>query len=143
LIGQTEGTLFAEVQRLNTGAGSGVVPIQLNDGTNNNRAQIEISSAGAALCIVSSGGSVVANITGPTLTLGQTYKIAISYKLNDFKIFVDGVLAGSDTSGAVPVSMSRLDLASEAGIGYAGFALAQALHFKTALTSTQLAELTA
>jgi hypothetical protein len=142
LIGQTEGTLFAEVQRLNTGAFSGVVPIQLNDGTNNNRAQIEISSAGAALCIVSSGGSVVANITGPTLTLGQTYKIAITYKVNDFKIFVDGVLAGSDTSGAVPVSMSRLDLASEVGVSYTGFALKQALHFKTALTNAQLAELT-
>jgi hypothetical protein len=143
LIGQTEGTLFVEVQRLNTGVGSSAVPFQLNDGTNNNRAQIEISSTGAALCIVSSGGSVVANITGPTLTIGQTYKIAITYKVNDFKIFVDGVLAGSDTSGAVPVSMSRLDLASEVGVSYAGFALKQALHFNTALTSTQLATLTA
>jgi hypothetical protein len=135
--------LFAEVQRLNTGASSTVVPIQLSNGTNNNRAQIEINSTGAVLCIISSGGSVVANITGPTLAIGQTAKIAVSYKVNDFKMFVDGVLAGSDVSGAVPVSMSRLDLASEVGTSYAGFALAQALHFKTALTSTQLAELTA
>ena len=142
LIGQTEGTIFVEMQRLNTGAFSGVVALQLNDGTNNNRIQIELSVTGAALLIASSGGAVVANITGPTLTLGQTSKIAVSYKVNDFKIFVNGVLAGSDTSGAAPVSMSRLDLASEVGTSYSGYALAQALVFKTSLTNAQLAELT-
>jgi hypothetical protein len=141
LIGQTEGTLFAEVQRLNVGVSA--VALQFNDGTNNNRVQIEIGSGGQTFAICSNAGATTCLITGPTLTLGQTYKIAFSYKVNDFKLFVDGVSGGVDTSGAVPVSMSRLDLASEAGTSYAGFALAQALHFKTALTSTQLAELTA
>jgi hypothetical protein len=141
LIGQTEGTLFAEVQRLNVGVSA--VVLQFNDGTNNNRVQIEIGSGGQTFAICSNAGATTCLITGPTLTLGQTYKIAFSYKVNDFKLFVDGVSGGVDTSGAVPVSMSRLDLASEAGISYAGYALAQALHFKTALTSTQLAELTA
>jgi hypothetical protein len=141
LIGQTEGTLFVEVQRLNVGVSA--VALQFNDGTNNNRVQIEIGSGGQTFAICSNAGSTTCLITGPTLTLGQTYKIAFSYKVNDFKLFVDGVSGGVDTSGAVPVSMSRLDLASEAGISYAGYALAQALHFKTALTSTQLAELTA
>ena len=140
LIGQTEGTLFVEVQRLNVGVSA--VALQFNDGTNNNRVQIEIGSGGQTLAICSSAGATTCLITGPTLTLGQTYKIAFSYKVNDFKLFVDGVSGGVDTSGAVPVSMSRLDLASEAGISYAGLALKQALHFKTALTSIQLAELT-
>ena len=140
LIGQTEGTLYAEFTRLNVG--NAVVMFQLNDGTTNNRAQIEISSSGQILGVVLSGGGVTCLISGPTLTLGQTYKVAFTYKLNDFKLYVDGVLVGSDTSGAVPVSMSRLDVASELGTSYSGVSVAQFLNFQTALTATQLAELT-
>jgi hypothetical protein len=142
LIGQTEGTLFVQVQRMNEGVASGVVPLQLNDGTNNNRVQIEISSTGSALLIASSGGAVVANITGPTLTIGQTAKIAIAYKVNDFQLFVNGVSGGFDTSGAVPVSMSRLDIASEVGISYSGFRLGEAILFETRLSNAELAQLT-
>jgi hypothetical protein len=141
LIGQTEGTLFAEFTRLNVG--NAVVLFQCNDGTNNNRAQLEIGTSGIATGVVISGAAVSCVITGATLALGQTHKIALTYKANDFKFYVNGVLAGTDTSGAVPVSMSRIELASELGTSYAGVSVSQILNFPTALSSAQLAELTA
>jgi hypothetical protein len=140
LIGQTEGTVFLELNRI---FDANVVVLQLNDGTNNNRIQLEISSGGAILGISVVGGSVNVLITSPVLAINQTHKIAFSYKLNDFKLFLNGVLAGVDTSGAVPASMSRLDIGTEVGNNFAGFKIAQMVNFKTALTSTQLAELTA
>jgi hypothetical protein len=141
LIGQTEGTLFAEFTRLNVG--NAVVLFQCNDGTTNNRAQLEIGTSGIATGVVLSGGAVSCVITGPTLALGQTHKFALTYKANDFKLYVNGVLAGTDTSGAVAVSMSRIDLASELGTSYGGVSVSQILNFTTALSNDQAIELTA
>ena len=141
LIGQTEGTLYAEFTRLNVG--NAVVLFQCNDGTTNNRAQLEIGTSGIATGVVLSGGAVSCVITGATLALGQTHKLALTYKANDFKLYVNGVLAGTDTSGAVPISMSRIDLASELGTSYGGVSVSQILNFTTALTNAQAIELTA
>ena len=141
LIGQTEGTLFAEFTRLNVG--NAVVMFQCNDGTTNNRAQLEIGATGIATTSVLSGGAVSCVITGATLALGQTHKLALTYKANDFKLYVNGVLAGTDTSGAVPISMSRIDLASELGTSFGGVSISQILNFTTALTNAQAIELTA
>jgi hypothetical protein len=107
----------------------------------NNRAQLEIGTSGIATGVVISGAAVSCVITGATLALGQTHKIALTYKANDFKFYVNGVLAGTDTSGAVPVSMSRIELASELGTSYAGVSVSQILNFPTALSSAQLASL--
>jgi hypothetical protein len=141
LIGQTEGTLFAEFTRLNVG--NAVVMFQCNDGTTNNRAQLEIGATGIATTSVLSGGAVSCVITGATLALGQTHKLALTYKANDFKLYVNGVLAGTDTSGAVPISMSRIDLASELGTSFGGVSISQILNFTTALNNAQAIELTA
>jgi hypothetical protein len=141
LIGQTEGTLFAEFTRLNVG--NAVVMFQCNDGTTNNRAQLEIGATGIATTSVLSGGAVSCVITGATLALGQTHKLALTYKANDFKLYVNGVLAGTDTSGAVPISMSRIDLASELGTSFSGVSISQILNFTTALNNAQAIELTA
>ena len=36
-------------------------------------------------------------------------KIAISYKLNEFKMYVNGTLVFTDTSGNTPIGLSQLD----------------------------------
>jgi hypothetical protein len=139
LIGQTEGTIFfegAQVLPLTC------VPFQLSNGTNNNRAQIEISGTGAPLCVISSGGTTQAVIVGSAYAVGQDRKIAITYKANEFKLYQNGVLVGSDTSGSAPVSLSQINIGSEVGTPYLGFNVKQLLHFKTALTEAQAIELT-
>jgi hypothetical protein len=140
LVGGTEGTMFVEGFQNSPVT---CVPFQLSDGTNNNRVQIEISSVGAPLCVVSSGGSTQAVIVGSSKAVGTNRKIAITFKANEFKLYENGQLIGTDTSGAIPVSLSAIYLGSESGNVYTGFTYKQILDFKTALTEAQCKELTA
>ena len=140
LIGQTEGTIFVDFVQKSVGAS--VVQIQLNDGSNSNRVQLEVNSSGIGVMYVFSGGALTGQINLGTFTTGTRYKVAIGYKVNDFVTYINGVSAGTDTNGAVPISMSRIDLGAEVGTPYTGYELNQALLFKTRLTNTQLAELT-
>ena len=87
-------------------------------------------------------GSYQALLTYASTDSGR-YKIALAYKVNDFAMYVNGQLAGTDTSGAVPTGLSYID------VGYpnsGGRTLSQrtntAALFNTRLTNTQLAELT-
>ena len=139
VIGQTEGTMFFEGIQLGA---STVVPFNFSDGTNNNRAQIEISSNTSPVCVISSGGAIQAAISGSYYPVGQNRKIAITYKANEFKLYQNGVLVGSDTSGSVPVSLSQITIGAEVSNPYLGFNIKQLLHFKTALTNADLETLT-
>lgn len=139
LVGGTEGTMFVEGFQNSPVT---CVPFQLSDGTNNNRVQIEISSVGAPLCVVSSGGTTQAVIVGSSKAVGTNRKIAITFKANEFKLYENGQLIGTDTSGAIPVSLSAIYLGSESGSVYTGFTYKQILDFKTALTEAQAKELT-
>jgi hypothetical protein len=139
LIGQTEGTLYAEVLQMGASA---IVPFQISDTTNNNRAQIEMSNNGAAICVVTSGGVNTAIITGSNLPYNQYHKIAVTYKANEFKLYVNGSLVGTDTSGAVPISPSAVYIGSESGSSFAGFKMKSAIHWKEVLTADQLEALT-
>lgn len=140
LVGGTEGTMFVEGFQNSPVT---CVPFQLSDGTNNNRVQIEISSVGAPLCVASSGGATQAVIVGSSKLVGTNRKIAITFKANEFKLYENGQLIGTDTSGAIPVSLSAIYLGSESGSVYTGFTYKQILDFKTVLTEAQCKELTA
>jgi len=140
LIGQTEGTIFIDF--IQKAVGASVVQIQLNDGSNNNRVQLEVNSSGIGVMYVFSGGGLTGQINLGTFTVGTRYKVSMAYKVNDFVTYINGVSAGTDTSGAVPVSMSRIDLGAEVGSSFTGYELNQTLLFKTRLTNAQLAELT-
>jgi hypothetical protein len=139
LVGGTEGTLYVEGFQ---NVPSTCVPFQLSDGTNNNRVQIEISSVGAPLCVVSSGGSTQAVIVGSSMAVGTTRKIAITFKANEFKLYQNGQLIGTDTSGSIPVALSAIYFGSESGSVYTGFTYNQVLDFKTALTEAEAIALT-
>jgi hypothetical protein len=141
LIGQTEGTLFVDF--IQKAVGAAVVQIQLNDGSNSNRVQLEVNSSGVGVMYVFSGAGLTGQINLGTFTTGTRYKVAMAYKVNDFVTYINGASAGTDTSGAVPVSMSRIDLGAEVGTPYTGYELNQALLFKTRLTNADLAALTA
>jgi hypothetical protein len=140
LIGQTEGTLFVDLYRFNIG--NPILAFQLNNGSINDRVQIELSSTGQLFAVCVSGGTTTCLISGSTLTIGQRYKIAFSYKLNDFKLYLNGIQDGSDTNGLVPTSMSNAYLGNEFGTSYSGYNINTASLWKTALTNTQLAQLT-
>lgn len=137
LIGQTEGTLFLDIKPFDVGPN---VAVRLSDGTNNNRVTFEWSGAKTPVFVVGSSGTL--QVYAPvTCALGVRHKIAMAYKANDFRIYIDGVLAASDTSGVVPLNLSELRFGEVPTFDFNG-EVNQTLLFKTRLTNAQLAELT-
>jgi hypothetical protein len=137
LIGQTEGTIFLELQK-NAGVDSANMPFSLSDGSSANLIYWNLDG-GVAEFIAS--GSTQAIKTGITLAAG-TNKIAFYYKANDFGIYLNGVSIFTDTSGSVG-AMSKFNLGSFFNDAFpVGTPINQALLFKTRLTNAQLAELT-
>jgi hypothetical protein len=53
------------------------------------------------------GSATCAILSLATATLGQFYKIAFAYKENDFALYINGVLQGSDNLGALPTGLSN------------------------------------
>ena len=105
LIGQTEGTALLDIISDDIG---GNVALRLSDGTNSNRVNFEWAGSKVPYLVVQSGGSLVV-YQSVTCSQNVRHKIAIGYKANDFVIYIDGVLAASDTSGAVPTSLTQIE----------------------------------
>jgi hypothetical protein len=150
LIGQTEGTLFADVNWVvKSESGSPIVSILT---INNNVANvdnciilgIERQSGGGnrVYCLVQNAGSTEAGLFGSFISNGR-YKIALAYKANDFVLYVNGVQIATDTSGSVPTTSEVL-----LGQRFTGDSvnlndsINQAVLFPTRLTNTELAQLT-
>jgi hypothetical protein len=139
LIGQTEGTLFAEFNFDGRYDSNGIIPIVIR--TSNNEAYIFISGAGSLLCELVVAGVPQASISGSIGAVGIK-KIAFAYKQNDFVVYLNGVQIGTDISGTVG-AMADLNVGSWHSSGYSTMnGINQALLFKTRLTNAQLAELT-
>ena len=145
LIGQTEGTLYSEFT-INGLANFGTALCINNAGTSESIWLTTFANGDIRAEVFSSaGGGVQASFTKSGNVVGQTYKIAIGYAANNFAFFVNGLQVGStDTSGSVPVSMSRVDFdyTNAASFVQSALAIKQSLLFKTRLTNAELAALT-
>ena len=143
LIGQTEGTLFVDFT-LNKLADYGT-PISVNDGTTTKYVWLTIFASGILRAELYDG-AVQASISYSGAVAGGRYKMAFGYKTNDFALYVNGALVGTDLTGATfsGTTMSRVDtnLTNAALYSTASESINQALLFKTRLTNAQLAELT-
>lgn len=140
LLGQTEGTLFLDFTFDRQFVNADV--FSLNDASILNRVSIGVTASNTLSGLVDSGGSNQATITS-TIAVGTRYKCAIAYKANDFVLYVNGVQAGTDTSGIVPASLTRIS--NDAGTTSTtpfDYPMNQALVFKTRLTNAELATLT-
>ena len=139
-----EGVLFIETEALfnNTDARG----ISINAGNGQNRVLISYPSTGSSRItgfIQSTAGSGLNNsIDGIDTT--QKHKIALKYKLNNCALFIDGVKRIQANSVAMPVGLDRLHFSNGVNANsaeYRGNLNAIAV-YKTALTDTQLANLT-
>ena len=139
LIGQTEGTLFVDVNYKADNIGK----IYLNLGTstsnyiaisarNNNKIGMEVLNSGVQVNVASTA----------TYSTNQRLKIAMTYKLNDFKLYVNGVLQATDTLGTVPAKAEVILGSNSAGLFQAMDGINSAILWKTALTDDQLELLT-
>lgn len=143
LIGQSEGTFFVEVTDWQLALDTLIFSV--SDGSLNNYIQISTNSVTGNLqsVIFTGGGATPLGNTAPTV--GQTVKIAVGYKLNDYALYVNGLQIGTLTSKAAPSSLTRTDVGSLAWFT-AGLQprtkLSAAALYKTRLTNDELAALT-
>jgi len=99
-IGQTEGTIYAEVDVRNFTNGNRIVC--LSNGTSSNRIILQKGANSTLQAIVTNATSAVVDISTASGRTAGIYKIAIGYKQNDFAVYVNGSQTGTDNTGGVP-----------------------------------------
>ena len=98
LIGQTEGTMFVEVDWQNS---SGTNMFTANDGTSNNRIGI-VNTGDPELRMRARANSVDVAYQGVnSSSLTGIQKIAFAYKTDDFELYRNGSSISTDTSGSL------------------------------------------
>ena len=138
LIGQTEGTLFAEFN-------SGEIDAQqyfLGINTDiSNRIIIFKQSNNTIQAQVRKVNIAEASFSTSAITANTDYKVAISYEENNVNFFVNGVLIGRDSAVSIPACSN---FTFDDGDGDRDFyrPIKSVLLFPTALTDTQCIELT-
>ena len=141
LIGQTEGTLFVEFEILTTGQDMVIMNLY-NETTPANSIYFYLNTSNVLSAYVDNSGTQ-ANPSSGVLTQG-TYKAALAYKANDFAFYLNGSLVGVDVSGSVPTCGAiRMENYNAAPTYQEKTAIKQALVFKTRLSNSDLAALTA
>ena len=143
LISSTEGVLYAEIASFETNTAAKFITI--SDGTFNNRASISLSASFSFRVFLRVGGASQVDINLNVSDVKDYNKIAFSYKENDFKIYINGSLVHSDTSGSVWSSSTITKLSfSEIGLTSGAFngKVKSVAVYKEALTDAELTCLT-
>jgi hypothetical protein len=99
-IGQTQGTIYAEVGLTEWTNGKRIFAI--SDGTQDNRIAFLINTTNRIRALVTQAGATQADINTSTGLANGIYKIALAYAANDFALYVNGTQIGTDTNGTVP-----------------------------------------
>jgi hypothetical protein len=146
LIGQTEGTIFAEINfdlgvtaqgdsriQLSDGTASNWIFIGLPDGASGNLVRMYVNTPSSAMTAYSSNPVV-----------NGVNKIAFGYKSGSFVLYVNGVQAATSSTTLTMAACSRIDLQGSvpAASAQERTNYKQLLLFKTRLTNAQLAEIT-
>ena len=109
LIGQTEGTIFIEVDW--QGSGNQQYLLSANDGTPSNRVLIYNRDSPVELRMIAQANGVQATNQGASSTSFEgIQKIAFAYKANDFELYRNGSSISTDTSGNFTVSSPLTDV---------------------------------
>ena len=140
LINSTEGVLYAEIAALADDLTNRVISI--NDGTTNNRVSIVIGSGTNQIRGQVLSSSTSFDFSTTSYNILNNNKIAISYKLNDFSMWINGTKVAADTSGNTPVGMNEINFnAGGTVLPFFGKTKCVAV-FKEALTDAELTCLT-
>jgi hypothetical protein len=100
-IGQTTGTIFAEINTRLTAGANGKRIISLSDGTVNNRIELLKGATDTIEALVTAASVQQANIATATNRQGN-FKIALAYAPNDIVLYVNGAQVGVDALATIP-----------------------------------------
>ena len=139
LIGQTEGTLFVELDIIN---GAESLGIWTRTGVTPYNDMITILVSQFGTCIAEVRASNVTQFANSSFSIGSgKHKFALAYKANDFAFYIDGTQIATSSSGTPPTC----DQVYLGGYPDGGARLSKNIAtalWKTRLTNTQLATLT-
>jgi hypothetical protein len=109
LIGQTEGTVYAEVQI--SAFGNAGVFFSVSDATTNNRIQLyKFTDAKIRADRISATQSTLTSIATDVVSAGM-FKVAFAYKTGDSALFINGVQIGSTATQTFTFgAMGRIDI---------------------------------
>ena len=105
LFNITEGSFFVDVLPYNAGL---VSTISLSNNSTSQRILIQFQSNGTQVRLFSSGS--VDNYQ--TITFNQRNKILVTFKLNEYKFYINGALVSTDTSATVPTGLDRVNFSN-------------------------------
>ena len=152
LIGQTEGTMFVDYlynENFENFSTNDNVLLGCNDNTSNSNMMriihfgnsISTPSISKRIRFVARTSNVNVAIITSLPQISGRYKVVATYKNNEFKLFVNGVLIGTDTSGGVPTT-NNLFLYDFINTGTLQNYINTAALWKTALTDQECINLT-
>ena len=98
----TEGTFFVDLFNFDS-VNSSV--IGLSNGTDAQKITFLFEAVNSRVRTFSSGGVLYYD----TLNYNQRNKILVTFKLNEYKTYINGVLVSTDTAATVPAGMDRLN----------------------------------
>lgn len=102
------GYLFARTPPTRPGSGEFFVLMQLDDGTENNRIRLQLSSNGNLRLVVTSGGAEQASLLLGTIAVNTNFVVAWRSETNDFAGRINGGSLVTDTSGTSPAGLTTL-----------------------------------
>ena len=109
LIGQTEGTLYIEVDwRLASGVNTWLLSV--NDGTSNNRILLYKDTSNILTMYANANGVNATNQGESSTAYTGIQKIAFAYKTDDFELYRNGSSISSDTSGSLAALATLTDI---------------------------------
>jgi hypothetical protein len=148
LIGQTGGTIFAEIVARNFNSATALRRVVvISDGTANNRISISsvLSQNNRYQAVVANlvGGTTAQIIQSADVTENTVIKLAVGYAVDDIAFYINGASIGTDTSSAVP-ACSRIDIGNQlGGDQFINGHIRSVALFPTRLANATLASLTA
>ena len=114
VINSEEGVLYAEIAALSNDVTNRAISI--SDGTTSNVVRFYYSTTDNRIVgNVKSEGITSFTFNNVLSNATNFLKIAISYKLNNFKMYVNGIEVASDTVGNAPIGLSELSF--DNGVG--------------------------
>jgi hypothetical protein len=142
LIGQTEGTIYAEVDLRNWIASGRI--LTCSNGTSDERLMIQVGANRTLQAIVTTASADVADISTASGQVNGVYKCALTYASGNFAFYVNGTQIGTDSSGGVPACTSVFlgKIGTSASTNFLNDRIRAAALYTTRLSNAQLAELT-
>jgi len=106
----SEGTIVSETSIYSTAARNAAA-YDINDTTTNNRIIYRtITTGGEDQVVIRTAATTVASFASAAAVTTSPRKAAVSYKANNFILSANGTTAIADTSGAVPVSVTQMQI---------------------------------